>query len=113
MNEETIRQRIAAERNQADRDRREFMRWVLLLAANINRPTHSTLRFLVGVVRGEYANATEMEVRRELDYLATRNLVKVEIDTLEQVSADLTRHGIDIAEYTVPVEPGIARPPKV
>lgn len=113
MNEETLRQRMALDRAQADRDRREFMRWILLLAANINRPTHSTLRFLVGVVRGEYANATELEVRRELDYLASRSLIKVEVDTLGQVSADLTRDGIDVAEYTVVVEPGIQRPPKV
>ena len=113
MNEDTLRQRIELERAQATRDRSEFMRWVLLLAMNINRPTHSTLRFLLQVVRGEYADATELQVRRELDYLESRDLVKVFTDPLGQVSADLTRHGIDIAEYTVPVEPGIARPPKV
>ena len=113
MNEDTIRQRIELERAQAERDRRGFMRWVLLLAANINRPTHSTLRFLLSVVKGEYADATELQVRRELDYLESRELVQVFTDELGQVSADLTRHGIDIAEYTVPVEPGIARPPKV
>lgn len=106
MNEETLRV-------QAARARREFIRWVLLLAANINRPTHSTLRFLQQVVQGEYPDATEMEVRRELDYLESRDLAKVFTDPLGQVSADLTRYGIDIAEYTVPVEPGIARPPKV
>lgn len=60
-----------------------------------------------------YPDATEMEVRRELDYLESRDLAKVFTDPLGQVSADLTRYGIDIAEYTVPVEPGIARPPKV
>ena len=106
MNEDTLR-------IQAARARREFIRWVLLLAANINRPTHSTLRFLQQVVQGEYPDATEMEVRRELDYLESRDLVKVFTDPLGQVSADLTRFGIDIAEYTVEVEPGIARPPKV
>ena len=52
-------------------------------------------------------------MRRELDYLETRDLVKVFTDPLGQVSAELTRFGIDIAEYTVDVEPGIARPPKV
>lgn len=106
MNEDTLR-------IQAARARREFIRWILLLAANINRPTHSTLRFLLQVVQGEYPDATEMEVRRELDYLESRNLVVVTVDPLNQVSTDLTRYGIDIAEYTVPMEPGIARPPKV
>lgn len=113
MNEDTIRQRIETERALAERARREFIRWILLLAANINRPTHSTLRFLMSVVKGEYQDVTELQVRRELDYLESRDLVKVFTDELGQVSAELTRHGTDIAEYTVPVEPGIARPPKV
>ena len=107
MNEETLRQRIELDRAQSTRERSAFMRWVLLLAMNINRPTHSTLRFLLQVVRGEYDDATEMQVRRELDYLESRDLVKVFTDPLGQVSADLTRHGIDIAEYTVPVEPSL------
>ena len=113
MNEDTIRQRIEMDRAQADRARREFIRWIVLLAANINRPTHSTLRFLLSVVKGEYQDVTELQIRRELDYLESRDLVKVFTDPLGQVSADLTRYGMDIVEYTVPVEPGIARPPKV
>ncbi|MFC7459790.1 hypothetical protein [Hydrogenophaga defluvii] len=106
MNEDHIRL-------QAARSRREFIRWLLLLAANINRPTVSLLRFLVQVVQAEYPDATELEVRRELDYLESRELMKVFTDPLGQLSADLTRHGIDVAEYTVAVEPGIMRPPKV
>ena len=47
MNEETLRQRIALEKAQSAKERSEFMRWILLLAMNINRPTHSTLRFLL------------------------------------------------------------------
>ena len=66
MNEDTIRQRIETERALAERARREFIRWILLLAANINRPTHSTLRFLMSVVKGEYQDVTELQVRREL-----------------------------------------------
>jgi hypothetical protein len=106
MNEEDIRL-------QAARSRREFIRWVLLMAANINRPTHSTLRMLHGVVVGEFPDCTSLEVRRELDYLESRELLKVFTDPLGQVSVDLSRHGIDIAEYTTVCEPGIMRPPKV
>jgi hypothetical protein len=106
MNEDTIRL-------QAQRARREFMRWVLLLAANINRPVHSTVRFLLQVVQGEYPDATELEVRRELDYLESRGLLKLTVDPLSQVSIDLTRDGIDIVECTVTCDAGIMRPPKV
>ena len=105
MNEDNIR-------SQAVKARREFMRWVLLLAANINRPIHSTTRFLLQVIQGEYPDATELEIRRELDYLDSRGLLKITIDHLNQASVDLTRHGIDIVEYTVTCEPGIMRPPK-
>lgn len=106
MNEDTIRLQSA-------RYRREFIRWVLLMAANLNRPTHSTLRMLLGVMQGEFPDATELEIRRELDYLESRGLCKVITDPLNQVSAELTRYGIDIAEYTVECDPGISRPPKV
>jgi hypothetical protein len=106
MNEDTIRL-------QAQRARREFMRWVLLLAANINRPVHSTARFLLQVVQGEYPDATELEVRRELDYLESRELLKITTDPLNQISVDLSRYGIDIVEYTVTCDAGIMRPPKV
>jgi hypothetical protein len=98
---------------QAARHRREFLRWIVLLTANIARPAPVTLRMLLGVVQGEYSDATSMEVRRELDYLDSRALLKVNTDPLGQVSVTLTRAGVDIAEYTVSVEPGIARPVKV
>lgn len=113
MNEDTMRRRIEGDLAQEDRRRREFIRWIILLASNINRPTHSTLRFLLKVIRGEFDDATELQVRRELDYLESRELLKVFTDPIGQVSVDLTRHGIDVAEYTVAVDPGIARPPKV
>ena len=49
----------------------------------------------------------------ELHYLRERDLCHVETDPLGYVTASLTRHGVDVAEYTVAVEPGIARPAKV
>jgi len=106
MNEALIRE-------QAARARREFLRWVLLLTMNISRPTPAQLRLLVQVAQGEYPDCTDLEVRRELQYLQERDLCHVEKDPLGYVSATLTRHGVDVAEYTVAVEPGIARPTKV
>lgn len=97
-------------RNQAARARRGFSRWIVLLAANINRPTHSTLRFLLQIVQAEYPDATEMELRRELDYLESRELLIIHTDPIGGVRMELTRDGIDVAEYTVDVEPGILRP---
>ncbi len=98
---------------QASRARREFLRWLILLAANINRPTHSTPRFLQQIAQAEYPDATALEMRRELDYLESRELLIIHTDPVGGVRVELTRHGIDVAEYTVEVEAGIARPPYV
>jgi hypothetical protein len=92
--------------------RREFMRWILLLTANLSRPGNAVLRTLLNVVQSEYPDATALEVRRELDYLESRKLLTVMTTPMGELSVDLTRHGIDVVEYTVPVEPGIARPVK-
>lgn len=98
-------------RLRAQRQRREFMRWILLLTMELSRPAPATLSMLHGVVMGEYPDATDLEVRRELDYLRERDLVEVHTDPIGQVRASLQRHGIDIVQYTVDCEPGIARPP--
>ena len=100
-------------REQAGRARREFLRWVLLLTMNFSRPLPAQRRLLLQVAQGEYADCTELEVTRELHYLRERDLCHVETDPLGYVTASLTRHGVDVAEYTVAVEPGIARPAKV
>jgi hypothetical protein len=95
------------------RKRREFMRWLVLLAANINRPVHSTPPFLLQVIRAEYPDLTTLELRRELDYLESRKLLVIHSDPLNNIRVELTREGVDVAEYTVEVEAGIMRPPYV
>lgn len=97
----------------AERERRGFMRWIILMTADLWRPAPATARSLLGVVQGEFADATDLEVRRHLDYLGERGLVTVRTDPLGQVRVELTRYGIDVVEYTVDVDPGITRPPKV
>ena len=54
----------------------------------------------------------ELEVRRELDYLADRDLVKLRKEPSGRWWGELTRYGVDIAEYTIDCHPGIARPVK-
>ena len=92
------------------RARREDIRWHLISAANVSRPVGVPTEFMLAVIRTVYADATELEIRRELDYLEERELVKIARDGMDRWRVELTRHGIDLAEYTTPVEPGIARP---
>lgn len=90
--------------------RRESIRWNLINTLDKARPHTSSEQFLLDVMRAIYPDATPLEVRRELDYLADRELVSLEKQPAGAWFADLTRYGVDIAEYTIVCEPGIARP---
>lgn len=93
--------------------RRETIRWNLLRALDYARPEGTKESVLLSVVQGLYSDATQREVRRELDYLAGRRLVVVTNQHTGTWHAELARYGVDIVEYTVACESGIARPPKV
>lgn len=94
------------------KQRREFMRWVLLLALNNGRPYGLWEVVIVSTVQGIYPDATKLEVRRELDYLLDRKLVQIEKHPDNRWYAEINRAGTDVVEYTVACEPGIARPAK-
>ena len=95
-----------------ERLRREGVRWLILLTLNIARPRGAGGSLVLSVAQSEYPDATALELRRELDYLHGRELVRVDKQPSGKWRAELTRHGVDVAEYTVDCEPGIARPAK-
>ena len=92
--------------------RREAMRWNLINVLNKARPYPTNEQFLLEVLRHIYPDVTALEIRRELDYLADRKLVDLNKTPSGAWFADLTRYGVDIAEYTIDCAPGIARPEK-
>lgn len=94
------------------RFRRETIRWQILLTLNNARPIGANESMLLTVVRCEFADVTQMELRRALDYLVARELVEVSKDQDGNWTSKLTRTGIDVADYTVTCDPGIARPEK-
>lgn len=94
------------------RIRRETIRWQILLTLNNARPVGTFDSVILSVVRSEYFDSTPLEIRRELDYLESRDLVKIDRKPDNRWLCELTRYGVDIVEYTLPVEPGIARPEK-
>ena len=96
-----------------EKQRREFGRWVLLLGLNNSEPYGAWEEVLVSIVQGMYADATRNEVRRALDYLSERGLVHVKKNPDGRWFGKLTRLGVDVVEYTVSCEPGIARPEKI
>lgn len=94
-----------------EKSRRETLRWMILLTLNAGRPLGAGESLLLETVR-QVIPCTVRELRNELDYLAERELIHLEGCDGPQWRAKLTRHGTDIAEYTVPCQPGIARPAK-
>jgi hypothetical protein len=94
------------------RAHRETLRWLILVTLDKARPIGAPDSLILSVVTQVPLPVTLVELRRELDYLADRALVEVRGRESPQWRAELSRHGVDVVEYTVEVEPGIARPAK-
>ncbi|MGN7832649.1 hypothetical protein ACTJI2_13665 [Pseudoxanthomonas sp. 22568] len=92
--------------------RREHLRWLLLLTLNNARPYGAAEVLLLATAQAVYPDASPLEVRRELDYLDSRKLVELRKPPTGPWHAELTRYGVDIAEYTIDCGPGIGRPVK-
>ncbi len=92
--------------------RRESLRWLILLTLNNARPMGAQESPILAVAQSVYPDATPLELRRELNYLHDRDLVALVRSPSGPWHAELTRFGVDLAEYTIPCEPGIARPEK-
>ena len=96
----------------AEKTRRETLRWYILLTLNNARPVDPHEALVLSTIQGIYTDATQHEVRRELDYLKDRSLVTVKKLPVGHWICGLTHYGVDIAEYTIECNAGIARPEK-
>jgi hypothetical protein len=92
--------------------RREALRWYILLTLNTSRPVDPHEAMVLTTIQGICPDATALELRRELDYLADRSLVTLDKKPAGSWICGLTHYGVDVAEYTIPCNPGIARPEK-
>lgn len=91
---------------------RETLRWLVLATLDAARPIGAPETLVLSAIQGVPLPVTALELRRELDYLADRGLVEITGRESPVWHATLTRAGVDVVEYTVDVEPGIARPRK-
>ena len=92
--------------------RRESLRWYLILALYNARPEEVCEEVVQTTMRAIYPDVTPLEVRQQLDYLEDRGLLKLRKEPSGRGWSDLTRYGVDMAEYTIDCAPGIARPEK-
>jgi len=95
-----------------EKKRIEVLRWRMLQALDVGRPYPVSEDLLMATVGGEDMPVTPRELRREMAYLEDRKLVVIGGKNTACWSAELSHHGIDVAEYTVECLPGIARPAK-
>ncbi len=95
-----------------EKARREAIRWSIIVALNAGRPEPTAETLVLSAIQSIPIECTARELRRELEYLAERDLVEVKRLEGAPWIAHLTRHGIDVAEYTVECDPGIARTKK-
>lgn len=100
------------DQGEADKVRREVLRWRILQTINIGRPYPLGEDVIYQTVAGPDMPVTTADVRRQLDYLDTRELVVVDGRGTPMWTAKLTRHGVDLVEYEIDCESGIARPQK-
>ncbi|MFE8103578.1 hypothetical protein RBA71_19125 [Brenneria goodwinii] len=94
------------------RARRESMRWNVLVTLNKARPYTSNEILLLDMMRAIYPNTTELDLRRELDYLADHQMIALVKPPSGIWFADLIPLGADLVAYSVECCPGIARPEK-
>ena len=92
--------------------RRESMRWIVLLTLYNAAPIGAYEELVLATMQAMYPDATALEVRKHLDYLTDRDLVKLVKQPSGRWFAALQRYGTDVAEYTLDCDPGIARPVK-
>ena len=87
------------------------LRWTILRTVMVGRHQGATDKMCTDVARAEYLGITIDRIRTEMDYLTMRGLMKTEKSEIRPWRATLTRHGRDVVDYEVDVEPGISRPP--
>jgi len=94
-----------------EKARREEMRWLILRALYAAQPMGTSEVIIRNALEPVIPDATELEIRKEMDYLEERDLAKIERNRPVWF-AKINNHGIDFIEYVVDCRPGIARPKK-
>jgi hypothetical protein len=92
-----------------EKARREELRWLILRSLYAAQPIGTSEMIIRTVVDPIVPGVTELEIRNQLDYLTERQLVITEKNRPVWFSK-INRYGIDVVEYTVDCDAGIARP---
>jgi hypothetical protein len=94
-----------------EKARREDLRWLILRSLYAAQPIGTSEMIIRTAVEPIVPGVTELEIRNQLDYLTQRKLIETEKNRPVWF-AKINRYGIDVVEYTLDCDPGIARPKK-
>ncbi|TXF11914.1 cytoplasmic protein [Pelomicrobium methylotrophicum] len=94
------------------RAEREALRWLLLTALWHARPYGTTESVLLACAHEIPIYATADLIRKELGWLESHGLVKIERERSPFWSAQLTALGEDVYDYRADAPAGLARPPR-
>jgi len=94
-----------------EKARREELRWLILRSLYAAQPIGTSEMIIRCVIDPIIHGITELETRNQLDYLLERKLISIERNK-PTWHAKINRNGIDVVEYTLDCDPGIARPAK-
>ncbi len=96
-----------------EHDMRPGVRWSILQTLQVGGHLGATEPMMQTVLREQFpVHAKQHVLRDQLAYLEDRGLLQIERSEIQPWRATLTRHGVDVTEYTIDCEPGIARPQK-
>lgn len=98
--------------NLFEKNQREVLRWRILQTLDVGHPYPVREDTLLATVGGPDMPITNTDVRREVAYLEKRDLVSISGRGLGPWMMELTRYGLDVAQYAVECQAGIARPEK-
>ncbi len=91
----------------------ERIRWYCLVTIDAGRPEAVRESLILRTLQDSELDVTATLLKRELDYLEERQLIHVYgRGTNDGWSVKLTSVGIDLVDYSIPCNPGIARPPR-
>lgn len=95
-----------------EKNKREHVRWLILLTLDHARPIGAAESLILTTIQSVPMQLTALELRREMDYLAGRDLVELRGRDTARWHAKLTSEGVDFVEYTTGAINGVARPEK-
>lgn len=96
--------------NELERAQREEARWRVLAVLNAGRPQAVAETLILRVLTDIRLPMTPAQLRSEMQYLEQRKLISIDRSNATLWLCELTHLGTDVVEYTVPCNPGIARP---